>query len=112
MAKKTEILVTKEPKRKPTHPGKILQKDILPALDLSVSDAAKLLRVTRQTLHKIMAEKMAVTPEMAMRLGKFCGNGAALWLNLQNTYDLWNAKQSMDKELQKIPSYATCEMRP
>ena len=68
----------------PTHPGEILREDVLPALDLSIVDAAQKLGVTRQTLHRIIAKRnpRPVTPEMAVRLGKLCGNGPRLWLNL------------------------------
>jgi antitoxin HigA-1 len=69
--------------RRPTHPGETLGKDVLPALDMSVREAAEKLRITRQTLHRVIAGKTAVTPEMAARLGKFCGNGAGVWLRLQ-----------------------------
>ena len=72
--------VTQRPTRCPTHPGVILRDDVLPALELSVSEAARQLRVTRQTLHRIMAGETAITPGMALRLGKFCGNGPGLWL--------------------------------
>jgi addiction module HigA family antidote len=58
-------------RRPPTHPGAILREDVLPALNLSVSEAARQLRVTRQTLHRVLAETSGVSPEMAVRLGKF-----------------------------------------
>ncbi len=89
--------------RKPTHPGAILREDILPALGLSVSEAARQLGVTRQTLHRIMAEKVSITPEMAMRLGRFCGNGPGLWLRMQQAYDLWRAERDLGAELERIP---------
>src|SRR5947207_11541616 len=68
----------------PIHPGEILRQDVLPALNITVSEAAEKLGVTRQTLHRIMARSnpRPVTPELAVRLGKLCGNGARLWLNL------------------------------
>jgi len=78
---------------------------VLPALGLSVSEAARQLRVTRQTLHRIMAGTHSITPEMAIRLGKFCGNGPGLWLRMQQEYDLWNAKQRLKQEIDKIQSY-------
>ena len=56
-------------KRPPTHPGVILREDVLPSLGLSVSEAARQLRVSRQTLHRILAGTSGVTPEMAVRLG-------------------------------------------
>ena len=93
----------------PTHPGVILREDVLPALNLSVMEAAKKLGVTRQTLHRIIAVKnpRPVTPEMAVRLGKLCGNGPALWLNLQSGYDLWHAERRVDTR--KIPTLEAAE---
>ncbi len=93
--------------RRPTHPGAILREDILPALGLSVSEAARQLRVARQTLHRIMAEKVSITPEMAVRLGRFCGNGPGLWLRMQQACDLWRAERELRSELQRIPVHRT-----
>jgi len=70
-------------RRPPTHPGEILRGDVLPALDLSVAEAARQLRVTRQTLHRVLSGRSGISPEMAVRLGKFCGNGPGLWLRMQ-----------------------------
>jgi len=83
---------------RPIHPGEILREDVLPALKLSVVDAAAKLGVTRQTLHRIIARRnpRPVTPKMAVRLGKLCGNGPRLWLNLQTAYDLWHAERHVD----------------
>jgi addiction module HigA family antidote len=92
-------------KRPPTHPGTILREDVLPSLGLSVSEAARQLRVSRQTLHRILAGTSAVTPEMAVRLGKFCGNGAGLWLKMQEAFDLWHAERRLAKELDEIPAH-------
>lgn len=93
--------------RPPTHPGAILRDDVLPALELSVSEAARQLGVTRQTLHRIMAEKASITPEMAVRLGRFCGNGPGLWLRMQQAYDLWHAERILGTDLEKIPVHRT-----
>jgi len=46
-----------------------------------------------------------VTPEMALRLGKFCGNGPELWLRMQQSYDLRRAEVAMSQELARIPSH-------
>ena len=70
-------------RRRPTHPGAILREDVLPDLQMTVTEAAGRLGISRQTLHKILAERSPVTAEMALRLGKFCGNGPGLWLRLQ-----------------------------
>ena len=92
-------------KREPTHPGEVLAKDVLPALNLTVRDAAQQLGVTRQTLHRILARKQPVTPEMAVRLGKFCGNGPTIWLRLQGAYDLWHAEKRLRRVLARIPEH-------
>ena len=88
--------------RCPTHPGEVLREDVLPALGMSVSDAAKALNVTRQTLHRLLAGTTSVTPEMALRLGKFCGNGPDLWIRMQEGYDLWHAARRISNELASI----------
>ena len=92
-------------RRPPTHPGEILREDVLPSLGLSVTAAARQLRISRQTLHRILAGTSAVTPEMAVRLGKFCGNGPGLWLRMQEAFDLWHAEKRLAGELEKIPAH-------
>jgi addiction module HigA family antidote len=93
--------------RKPTHPGAILREDVLPALKISVAEAAGKLLVSRQTLHKILAEKGPITPEMAVRIGKLCGNGPDIWLGMQQAVDLWDAQQKLSKDVKKIPTLET-----
>jgi antitoxin HigA-1 len=101
----TQASTTPKLRRPPTHPGAILREDVLPALNLSVSEAARQLRVTRQTLHRVLAETSGVSPDMAVRLGKFCGNGPGLWLRMQQAFDLWHAEQNLREELEKIPAH-------
>ena len=77
-----EYSVKRPLKRLPVHPGEILREDVLKSLDLSVSEAARRLGVSRQQLHRILACTHPITTEMALRIGKFAGNGhenAALW---------------------------------
>lgn len=92
--------------RTPTHPGEVLREDVLPALKLSVSAAARTLGVSRQTLHAILKGRSGVTPEMAARIGKMCGNGPRIWLDVQNEYDLWHAERRLAGELKRIPKLA------
>jgi len=87
----------------PMHPGELLREEILPALGKPKTEIAKLLGVSRQTLYDILDEKQPVTPGMALRLGKLCGNGPELWLSLQRNYDLAVAKNAMKAEIAKIP---------
>jgi len=79
-----------------------LREDVLPALKLTVTEAAKRLRVTRQQLHRILAEDSGISPEMALRLGKFCGNGPHLWIRMQEAYDLWQAEKRIGREIERI----------
>ena len=91
-------------KRAPTHPGTLLREVMLPAVRVSVAEAAREMGVSRQQLYKILAEDRAITAEMATRLGKYCGNGPELWLNMQSNHDLWRARQALKKELASIPT--------
>ena len=71
----TEYPVTRDSLMSPVHPGEILREEVLPILKLSVIEAVRQLGVFRQTLDRIMAGTHAITPEMAVRIGEFCGNG-------------------------------------
>lgn len=73
--------------KNPVHPG-LLVKECLEDLGLSVAEAASGLGVTRQQLHKVIAQKSSVTPEMAFRLEKAFGGVADTWLKMQMNYDL------------------------
>jgi antitoxin HigA-1 len=100
--------VAKVTRRKmpPVHPGAILKDDVLPALNMGVSQAAKELGLSRQTLHRILAGTLGISTESALRIGKWCGNGPSLWLRMQQAYDLWRAEQAMAQVLAGIPSHA------
>ena len=70
-------------KRAPTHPGAILREDVLPTLGMSVTEFAKHLDISRQTLDGVLAEKLFITPELSLCLGVFLGNGPNLWSDMQ-----------------------------
>ncbi len=97
-----EIIAKRPLKRPPTHPGEILREDVLKGLGLSVSEAARRLGVSRQQLHRILACTHPITTEMALRIGKFAGNGPGLWLRMQQNYDLWYTTEKLSVELSKI----------
>lgn len=97
-----EYSIKRPLKRPPVHPGEILRKDVLKNLGLSVSEAARRLGVSRQQLHRILACTHPITTEMALRIGKFAGNGPGLWLRMQQVHDLWYAENRMTIELSKI----------
>jgi addiction module HigA family antidote len=99
-----EYFVKRPVKRAPVHPGEILREDVLKNLGLSVSEAARRLGVSRQQLHRVLAGTHPITTEMALRIGKFAGNGPGLWLRMQQAFDLWYIEQKMTKELSRIES--------
>ena len=88
---------------RPIHPGEILREDVLPALARPKTEIARLLGISRQTLYDILNEKQPVTAQMALRLGKLCGNGPAMWMSLQTRYDLQVAEQELAGMLDAIP---------
>ena len=88
---------------RPIHPGEILREDILPALARPKTEIARLLGISRQTLYDILNEKQPVTAQMALRLGKLCGNGPAMWMTLQTRYDLEMAQRELAGALDAIP---------
>lgn len=91
--------------RRPTHPGAILREDVLPELGMTVAKLADTLQITRQHLHGILHEKRSITPNVALRLGKFIGNGPDIWLRMQGAYDLYNEKSKIARQLSEIPHY-------
>ena len=97
-----EYSVKRPLKRPPVHPGELLREEVLPALGLSVSEAARRLGISRQQLHRVLACTHPITTDMALRIGKFAGNGPGLWLRMQQTYDLWHTERQMEDELSKI----------
>lgn len=82
----------------PPHPGLTLRDDVLPALALTVTDAAAALGVTSPALSRVLNGDAAISPEMALRLERWLGveNGgrADVWLGMQASYDLWTLRQS------------------
>lgn len=98
----TDHPAKRNPNRAPTHPGALPREEVLPALGLSVAETARRLHVSRQTLHSLLAERKGFTPEMALRIGKLAGNGATIWLRMQQEYDLWQAERALAAELRTI----------
>ena len=84
------------PKFKPPHPGEYLREDILPALDMTITDLANHLGVSRPTLSDLVNEKRAVSVEMAQRLGQAFRNGTRFWMTLQMQLDIWEAEREGD----------------
>lgn len=81
----------------PPHPGKSIKQNCLDALELSVTDAAKVLGVARHTLSRVLNGHAAISPEMAIRLEKAGWSNAEFWLRLQLCYDLAQARKHQDE---------------
>jgi antitoxin HigA-1 len=87
----------------PPHPGEIIRKLCVEPLDLTVTQAAEALGITRKTLSTLLNGRAGVSPEMALRLAKVFGRTPEGWLRLQQQFDLWKAEQSIDiRRLKRI----------
>lgn len=87
----------RNPKRRPTHPGAILREDVLPALKMSQTEFADLLRVSRVTVSELLHEKRAFSAEMAVRVGRLFKTTPESWLRMQAAVDLWEVAQQPAK---------------
>ncbi|MBT8448893.1 MAG: HigA family addiction module antidote protein [Gammaproteobacteria bacterium] len=88
----------------PAHPGEILKDFMMDSFNLTITELAEHLNVSRKTLSKILNARGAITPEMALRLELvFQKPDADHWLRLQNAYDLWHARQA--QESMKVMPY-------
>jgi addiction module HigA family antidote len=88
--------------RRPIHPGEILREEFLPQYELTVTALAEAVGVSRQSVNELLREKRALSPEMALRLGKLFGNTPEFWLNLQRNVDLWDAVRALKREIDHI----------
>jgi addiction module HigA family antidote len=90
----------------PPHPGLTLRDDVLPALGLSVTDAAAQLGVSRVALSRVLNGRAAISPEMALRieawLGIERGGNARVWLAEQTAFDVWQTQQRMKADKVRI----------
>lgn len=87
----------------PPHPGEIIRKICVEPLGLTVTEAAKALKVTRKTLSTLLNCRAGISPEMALRLYRVFGRTPEGWMRLQLQFDLWKAEKSLDvSELKRI----------
>src|SRR4051794_37312476 len=87
---------------KPSHPGELLREIVIPATRKTKVEIARLLGISRQSLHDILSEKQGVTPAIAMRLRKMFGDGPEVSLRMQNACDIWELNRNLKKDLDKI----------
>ena len=81
------------PNYNPVHPGLVVKEDCIESLGLSVTEAAKILGVSRTTLSRLINEKIGISPEMAIRLEKAFGSTADTWIKVQAAYDMAQARK-------------------
>ena len=82
----------------PVHPGQIIKSQCLDPIGLSVTQAAEGLGIARSTLSKVINERAAISPEMAVKLSEAFGTTAGIWIRMQATYDTWNAEKTVSRE--------------
>ena len=80
--------------KNPLHPGRIVRQECIAPLGLTVTQAARALGVTRQTLNNLVNGRAGVSPEMAIRLSKAFGSSPEVWLGIQMEYDLAQAEKN------------------
>jgi antitoxin HigA-1 len=81
----------------PPHPGEVIKRQCLEPLGLTVTEAAKGLGVSRNTLSMLVNGRLGISPEMAIRLSQGFGGSPESWLQQQMQYDLWSARQREKK---------------
>ena len=92
--------------RKPVHPGKVFLLDVLQPLGLTVTDATRMMGITRKTLSELVNEKSSSSPQMALRMATVTNTSAESWLAMQAKLDLWEARQIELGLLQEFPKIA------
>ena len=81
----------------PPHPGEFIRRQCLEPLGLTVTDAAKGLAVSRNTLSMLLNGRLGISPEMAIRLSQAFGGSPQSWLQQQMQYDLWQVQQNREE---------------
>jgi addiction module HigA family antidote len=92
--------------RKPVHPGKVFLEDVLIPLGLSVTDAARMMNITRKALSELVNEKSSCSPQMALRIAQVTNTSAESWLAMQIKLDLWKARQTKLCPVRVFPKIA------
>ncbi len=86
----------------PIHPGEILRKEFMLPLELSSHALARAIGVTPARVNDIANEKRGITADTALRLGRYLGTTADVWINLQKRYELETARRELGSKLGQI----------
>ncbi len=87
--------------RTPIHPGEIL-KDELAEIGISGAELARQLKVPENRMSEVMRGRRNITADTALRLGRWFGNSASFWMNLQKSYELRKARQEISNDIDQI----------
>jgi len=87
---------------RPAHLGEVLREEFLVPLGMSAGALAKRLNVPRTRIERLVSETTAMTPDTALRLGKFFATSPEFWMNLQTAFDLTAQSQTMREEIAAI----------
>ncbi|TAL36475.1 MAG: addiction module antidote protein, HigA family [Spirochaetes bacterium] len=93
--------------RKPSHPGELLLEEVMKPCGITVTAAAEALHVSRKQLSELVNQRCILTPEMAVRIGTWTRTSPEMWLGMQNTLSLWEARQ---QKRQPIQALAACKV--
>lgn len=85
------------------HPGEILREEVINSNDITITEAARLLGVTRTTLSNVLIQKSDVSPEMCFRIAAVFGGTPEIWANLQTKYNLASVSEKV--KLFKLKPY-------
>lgn len=97
----TEVpTIMKTKKLAPIHPGEILREEFMKSLGLSQNALARALNVPPRRINEIVLEKRGITADTALRLGRYFGTTAEMWLGLQADYDLRRARYEKEREIE------------
>ena len=83
----------RDPKRKPTHPGELLRLDVRPALEMTQTELARRLGVSRLSVSELLLGKRALSADMAIRIGRLTNTTPESWLRMQQALDLWELER-------------------
>lgn len=83
----------------PVHPGEILREEFIKERNLTITEVASGLGITRTSLSAVCNEHVGISSELAVKLSEAFGNTSQFWMNLQKNYELWHAEQKVNRSV-------------
>jgi addiction module HigA family antidote len=88
--------------RKPTHPGELIREDLQPETGIIQGQLAEIMGVSRSSVSEIIHERRKITPDIAFRLARVFNSTPEMWLNMQQSVDLWETNRDHRQDYKKI----------